>query len=123
MAQVVTTSWGQCEQLDGFSQASAENTLFQEAAAQGMTIVSASGDDGSEDCFPDVADGRRSTIPASQPFVTGVGGTSLDHESATGGRASETCGTTESTVGASGGGVSSFWPMPTYQSAAPASCT
>jgi subtilase family serine protease len=118
-AQVVTTSWGQCEQLEGQQAASSENTLFEEAAAQGMTIVSASGDDGSEDCFP-TSPTLQVDDPASQPFVTGVGGTSLT-TNASGARASETVWNDGTDVGASGGGVSSFWPMPSYQSGAPAS--
>jgi subtilase family serine protease len=117
-AQVVSTSWGQCEQLEGFGSASSENTLFQEAAAQGMSIVSASGDDGSEDCFP-APPTLQVDDPASQPFVTGVGGTSLTTNPATGARASETVWNDGTSVGASGGGVSSFWPMPSYQSSAP----
>ncbi len=118
LAQVVTTSWGQCEQLEGQQSASSENTLFQEAAAQGMTVVSASGDDGSEDCYPTPLT-LQVDDPASQPFVTGVGGTSLTTNPTTGGRASETVWNDGIEVGASGGGVSSFWPMPSYQSSAP----
>ncbi len=117
-AQVVSTSWGQCEQLEGQQSASSENTLFEEAAAQGMTVVSASGDDGSEDCYP-TPPTLQVDDPASQPFVTGVGGTSLTTNPTTGGRASETVWNDGTDVGASGGGVSSFWPMPSYQSGAP----
>ena len=116
-AQVLSASWGQCEPLDGFSQASAENTLFQEAAAEGMTILSASGDDGSEDCYP-VPPTLQVDDPASEPFVTGVGGTSLSENSG-GARLSETVWNDGPAVGASGGGVSTFWSMPTYQSGAP----
>ncbi len=117
-AQVVTTSWGQCEQLEGQQSAASEDTLFKEAAAQGMTVVSASGDDGSEDCFPTPAT-LQVDDPASQPFVTGVGGTSLATNATAGARASETVWNDGTDVGASGGGVSSIWPMPSYQSGAP----
>jgi Pro-kumamolisin, activation domain/Putative Ig domain len=117
LAQVVTASWGQCEPLNGFSQAQAESILFQQAAAEGMTIVSAAGDDGSEDCFPESPTAAVDD-PASQPYVTGVGGTSL---ASIGPRPSESVWNDGVTVGAGGGGVSSFWPMPTYQSAAPSS--
>jgi subtilase family serine protease len=116
-AQVLSASWGQCEPLDGFSGAAAENTLFQEAAAEGITILSASGDDGSEDCYP-VPPTLQVDDPASQPFVTGVGGTSLTENSA-GTRLSETVWNDGPAVGASGGGVSTFWSMPSYQSDAP----
>ena len=117
VAQVVTASWGQCEPLNGYGQAQSENTLFQQAAAEGMTIVSASGDDGSEDCFPSTPTAAVDD-PASQPYVTGVGGT---HVNSLGPRPSESVWNDGVTVGAGGGGVSSFWPMPSYQSAAPAS--
>jgi Pro-kumamolisin, activation domain/Putative Ig domain len=117
LAQVVTASWGQCEPLNGFSQAQAESILFQQAAAEGMTIVSAAGDDGSEDCFPESPTAAVDD-PASQPYVTGVGGTSL---ASIGPRPSESVWNDGVTVGAGGGGVSSFWTMPTYQSAAPSS--
>jgi subtilase family serine protease len=119
-AQVVTTSWGQCEELEGFGQASSENTLFQEAAAQGMTIVSASGDDGSEDCFPTPAT-LQVDDPASQPFVTGVGGTTLTASPTTGAHLGETVWNDGPSIGASGGGISSFWQMPAYQKDAPGS--
>ena len=115
-AQVVTASWGQCEALNGATQAAAENTLFEEAAAQGMTILSASGDDGAEDCFP-ASVTPQVDDPASQPFVTGVGGTRVN---SLGPRPSESVWNDGPAVGAGGGGVSSIWKMPTYQSTADA---
>jgi subtilase family serine protease len=116
-AQVVTASWGQCEPLNGLQQSQAENTLFQQAAAEGMSIVSASGDDGAEDCYPESPTAAVDD-PASQPYVTGVGGT---HLASIGSRPSESVWNDGQTVGAGGGGVSSFWTMPSYQSAAPSS--
>jgi subtilase family serine protease len=121
-AQVVTTSWGQCEQAQGSSQSGAENILFEEAAAQGMSVVSASGDDGSEDCFGTPGSSQTALEvddPASQPFVTGVGGTSLSTNTTTGAHLGETVWNDGATTGASGGGVSSLWSMPGYQSQAP----
>jgi subtilase family serine protease len=123
IAQVVTASWGQCEFINdtqlvnGTGEASAENTLFQEAAAQGQSIVSASGDEGAEDCFPTPPTAQVDD-PASQPYVTGVGGTSFQ---ALGPRPSETVWNDKYPTGASGGGVSSIWKMPTYQSNTPGS--
>jgi hypothetical protein len=110
--RVISTSWGVCEPEAGPA-VNAENTLFQEAAVQGQSVFAASGDNGSSDCSP--GSGVAVDDPASQPFVTGVGGTSLTSlgpppvESVWNNR-----------YGASGGGVSSFWTMPTYQSGAPA---
>ena len=48
---MISASWGQCESVETAQNADAEATLFEEAAAQGQTFVSASGDDGSEDCY------------------------------------------------------------------------
>jgi Pro-kumamolisin, activation domain/Putative Ig domain len=121
-AQVVTVSWGQCEPTVGQADAMAENTLFQQAAAQGQTIVAADGDTGAQDC--DTGGTPPQTQPAvddpsSQPYVTGVGGTTL---SALGPRPIESVwnsgGMPLSAMvqpGASGGGISSFWPMPAAQ--------
>ncbi len=114
-AQVVSASWGQCEPLEGSTVAHTENTLFQEAAAQGMSILSASGDDGSEDCYP-FPPTLQVDDPASQPFVTGVGGTSL---AGLGPRPTESAWNDGPTIGAGGGGISTFWSMPGYQSRAP----
>lgn len=113
-AKVLSTSWGVCETTNGASLISAEGTLFEQAAAQGQSVVAAAGDDGSTDC-------KTSALavddPASQPFVTGVGGTSL---SSLGPPPAETAWNDSSIrTGAGGGGVSSFHVMPSYQADAP----
>ena len=52
-AKVVSTSWGICEPLlAGYSNQSVENPIFEEMAAQGQTMVAASGDSGSEALRP-----------------------------------------------------------------------
>ena len=56
-AQVISSSYGLCEALMtapafGGPEASAENTVFQEMAAQGQSVLVASGDTGSEACAP-----------------------------------------------------------------------
>jgi hypothetical protein len=116
-ANVITSSWGECEAALGTQAAQAESALFQEAAVQGQTVLAASGDNGSEDCFDSSASSPVRTAavddPASQPFVTGVGGTTLP-AAAPGG---ETVWNTPGS-GASGGGNSTLWPMPAYQSSA-----
>jgi hypothetical protein len=129
-AQILTNSWGNCEPDEGSQDAAAENVLFEEAAAQGQTVLSAAGDDGSEDCYGynpgSLAESELSVDdPASQPFVTGVGGSSLQ---ALGPPLTETVwndgidggGATGIQPGAGGGGISAFWGMPAYQADAPA---
>jgi subtilase family serine protease len=125
-ANVVSVSWGECEALIGSANASAESTLFQEAAAQGQTVVSAAGDQGAQDCNASGGLPNLSTAvddPASQPFVTGIGGTTM---SAIGPRPTEQVWNNGSLLGlnpmsgAGGGGTSSLWSMPSYQAKASA---
>ena len=124
VAKVISTSWGICESQEGSSNAAGEYTLFEEAATQGQTVVAAAGDSGAEDCTDQNGNpigGPAVDDPASQPFVTGVGGTTLD---ALGPPPSETVWNESSQhppQGAGGGGISSFWTMPSYQSSAAAS--
>jgi subtilase family serine protease len=116
-ASVISTSWGQCETHEGASAATGENTLFQEAAVQGQSMVAAAGDSGSEDCRPEPhSEPLAVDDPASQPFVTGVGGTTL---SALGPPPTQTVWNEKPVAGgAGGGGISELWPMPSYQSTA-----
>ncbi|MCU1491040.1 MAG: Pro-kumamolisin, activation domain [Acidimicrobiaceae bacterium] len=122
-AQVLTTSWGECEQVAGDAAAQAENLLFEQAALQGQSMVAAAGDNGSEDCSTGAGGSRASLAvddPASQPFVTAVGGTTLR----IGASPTETTwntGPNSSQPGAGGGGLSSIWRMPTYQAKTPPS--
>jgi len=77
-AQIISTSWGLCEPLESASERKATHALFVQAAAQGQTIFAASGDSGSEDCLFETGSATLSVdSPASDPLVTGVGGTSL----------------------------------------------
>lgn len=108
--KVISTSWGICEQTAGGVEA--EQTLFKEAAAQGQSIFAAAGDSGSTDCYRlDVSNPLALAVddPASQPYVVGVGGTTLTAEGETVWNGSST------SSGAGGGGISELWCMPTYQ--------
>jgi hypothetical protein len=111
VAKVISTSWGECESAEVATNAQSENTLFEEAATQGQSVLAAAGDSGSTDC-------GGSTLavddPASQPYVTGVGGTTL---SAVGPPPTESVWNDGKRGGAGGGGISSRWKMPSYQSA------
>ncbi|GHO75114.1 hypothetical protein KSD_28850 [Ktedonobacter sp. SOSP1-85] len=113
---VVSTGWRLCEANQGTSIMDTENNLFMTAAAQGQTIVAASGMFGSSDCFdrynPGAPTAPAVDDPASQPYVTGVGATVLSINS-DGSYASET--TYNDFNGASGGGISSYWPHPSWQ--------
>jgi pro-kumamolisin-like protein/putative Ig domain-containing protein len=116
-AAVISTSWGLCEPQQGSGAAAAENDLFTEAVAQGQSVFAASGDNGVQDCqdstnpYDPTLSYRTVDDPASQPWVTGAGGTSL---TSNGPPPVETVW--NNSAGAGGGGVSSFWGAPSYQS-------
>jgi hypothetical protein len=117
--QMVTTSWGLCESelqqiAPGMQQA--ENLLFQQAAAQGQSILAASGDSGSDDCNPGFYEPVSPVLsvddPASQPYVVSVGGTTIDNATTP---PSEHVWNDAIAGGAGGGGISASWPMPIWQ--------
>ena len=113
--RVVSTSWGQCEAQLTSADLQAESSIFQQAIAQGQTVIAAAGDEGSEDCylFPSSNDTRLQVDdPASQPWVTGVGGTTIG---ALGPAPAESVWNTGLFAGTGGGGVSTVWTMPTWQ--------
>ena len=112
VAKQASTSWGLAELQNSTSFLNSENTIFKQMAAQGQSIFAASGDNGAYD------DGHNLSVddPASQPYVTGVGGTKLT-TSSTGAWQSETTWNDGSAAnGGSGGGISAVWSQPTYQS-------
>jgi kumamolisin len=80
-ADTVSSSWGVCENDVTAGYVQAENTIFEQMAFQGQSMFSSSGDTGAFDCIR--SDGT--TIvnvddPPSQPWVTSVGGTSLESD-------------------------------------------
>ena len=110
--QLISTSWGMCEPDSDGPLLTAEHTLFAEAAAQGQTVFAAAGDSGSTDCLGDGSkNGAALSVddPAAQPYVVGVGGTSL------GARSERVWNDSATADGAAGGGLSSAWCMPGYQ--------
>jgi hypothetical protein len=120
--QTVTTSWGLCEQAvqqgsPGIQQA--ENLIFEQAAAQGQTVFSASGDQGSNDCN---AFGATSPVdpvlsvddPSSQPYVVATGGTTINDATQP---ANEQVWNDGAAWGSAGGGISESWPIPAWQDA------
>lgn len=112
-AKQTSTSWGLAENSATASTRASENTAFQQMAAQGQSIYAAAGDSGAND------NGSTLSVddPASQPYMTGVGGTAITTAGAGGAYQSETTWNRGSTAnGAGGGGISTIWPIPSYQS-------
>ncbi len=123
-AQVVGYQWGMCEPDLGFSNASAEQQILLQMVLQGQSVLAATGNNGLYACSGDGNSFRQFSFnvqdPASQPFVTAVGGSELTFTTNVAGtaqRATEQPWLTN-TVGvlqAGGGGISQFWAAPAWQ--------
>jgi hypothetical protein len=118
-ASQVSTSWGLCEaslQQGAPGAQQVENEIFAQIAAQGQTVFAAAGDDGSDSCAghaaTPVAPNLSVLDPASQPYVTSVGGTTITSASQP---PQETVWNNGSNGGAGGGGISAAWAMPSWQ--------
>ncbi len=85
------------------------NEAFQMAALKGVTILAASGDNGSSDGEPAAL--AHADFPASSPWVTSCGGT---HLTVSGSKITERVWNDGAGNG-SGGGISDLFPVPDYQ--------
>ncbi len=141
-AAVVSSSWAVCENDVSASYVQAENVVFEQMASQGQSMFGAEGDTGAFSCIR--SDGT--TIvnvldPPSQPWVTSVGGTSLESfnpgtnphprypSTETVWNVDGLCSSAApapsndnqggffwcAETGAGGGGSSQWWGMPSYQ--------
>ena len=146
IARIISISYGACETaLAGFSLES----NFQQAEAQGQTVVAASGDQGSTACSGDTTNGLTTTqqfalavnYPASSPYVTGVGGTEISAANDVSTNSTYWTGqgstdvitsaktyipevvwnddSTQFGLGASAGGASALFTKPTWQTGVP----
>ena len=110
---VISISWGGPESTWTSQLMTTFDQVAQEGAALGVTITVAAGDDGSSD---GVSDGSNNVdFPSSSPNVLACGGTTLD--SSNGVITSETVWNDGTDGGATGGGYSTVFAQPTYQSA------
>jgi kumamolisin len=111
---VISISWGGPESSWTSQAMNAFDAAAQDAAALGITICAASGDNGSGD---NVNDGHNHVdFPASSPHILACGGTCL--RSSKGTALDETVWNDGSGAGAAGGGFSVQFPVPPYQSGA-----
>jgi len=152
-APVMTLSFGLCEAQMGSGNQFYYN-LWQQAAAEGISVFVASGDSGSAGCdvpYSTNSSGQNATKPASQgfgvnglastPFNVAVGGTQFNdtaspstywnsandshYASAKGyipevvwNESSYTAGSSSNSLYAAGGGASTVWPRPAWQTGA-----
>ena len=111
---VISISWGGAESTWTAQAMTAFDSAAQDAAALGVTICAASGDNGSSDGVSDGA--NHVDFPASSPHILACGGTSL--QSLNGAITSETVWNDGTQGGAGGGGFSNQFPLPAWQASA-----
>ncbi len=109
---VVSISWGGPESTWTAQATSALDAACQAAAAVGVTITVAAGDNGSSDGVSGTA--NHVDFPASSPHVLACGGTKL-HGSGSRIQTEVVWNETAAKEGATGGGVSALFPLPTWQ--------
>jgi subtilase family serine protease len=143
-ASTISMSWSNCEDDVTAAFVQTENVIFEQMALQGQSFFAANQDDGAFGCILSGSNIPNVQDPASQPWVTGVGGTSLESDNP--GTSShpaypqgtETVWNTDNLcsdhaaapgndnqggyywchdlpVGAGGGGNSQYWGRPFYQ--------
>ena len=103
-AKVANYSWGSCETNLSPAHKDDMAKVFARAIAQGVNIMVASGDNGSDSC----GDGtNKADWPSANPNVVSVGGTTLN--------ITADKSATEVGWSGSGGGISALWDLPTWQ--------
>ena len=127
---VVSISWDLGEHFFTKAQAAEMSSILLGAAAHHVTVVASSGDTGGfsdaqsfGSALPSESTVKEVSLPASDPFVLAVGGTTLTANPSTGAYISETVWNTTSDFTspstASGGGFSHLYARPSYQDGVP----
>ncbi len=136
LAPVVSDSYGSCEAQTGQAGINSFNTIFQQANAQGQTVVAPAGDTGAADCDSGTGVahlGLAVDYPGSSPNVTSAGGTAFNEGTGTywnttndamSGSAigyipemvwNDSTTTAPITLSAGGGGASLYFAKPSWQ--------
>ena len=122
---VVSISWDLGEHFFTKAQAAEMQSILLGAAAHHVTVIASSGDTGG---FSDMqpfgsTPVKEVSLPASDPLVLAVGGTTLTANPSTGAYIGETVWNTSSSFSqpgsASGGGFSHLYARPAYQDGVP----
>jgi kumamolisin len=111
----MSISWGQSEDQWTAQARTAMDQALADAAALGVTVTVAAGDNGSSDATTGTA--PHVDFPAASPHVLACGGTSLTL-TASGTISSETVWNDGTSGGATGGGVSDTFALPSWQTGA-----
>lgn len=137
-APVMSTSYGSCEASMGAAELAFYNSLWQQAASEGISSFVSSGDSGAAGCYggnSSSASGKGVNGLCSSPYATCVGGTQFNEGSNYGQYWASTNGAGDSSalsyipemvwnesganggsgLWASGGGISLVYPQPSWQ--------
>jgi subtilase family serine protease len=130
LGDVISQSFGEAEACVDPAMLPEEAALFAKAAKEGMTLVASTGDTGAAQPSCDGSSPVFSApFPASDPNVTGVGGTTLNADPVTGSYLGETAWTEPlfgcnfpavdpTDINCSGGGFSTIFERPAWQRSA-----
>jgi kumamolisin len=116
LAKQIGISWGFPEDRYTAVDFNSEEPIFEQMAAQGQSFYAAAGDNGAYD---DTNSPRSLVVddPASDPYVCGVGGTRLSVTNSENWQSETSWNDTifGSPTSGGGGGISSYWPIPSWQ--------
>ena len=143
IAPVIAISYGVCESQLSSNDYTTLNNLLAQAASQGQSVISATGDNGSTDCYgiTSLTTAQQQALavdfPGSSEYVTGMGGTEFPSANVassnttywTAANGSDVISSALSYIpeqvwnddssanglGAGGGGASTFTPRPSWQ--------
>ena len=116
LGDTITQSFGEAEQCMDPKIFAQQHQLFMLAAAKGITVFASAGDQGAAQPTCDGSSYAKAvSTPASDPFVTGVGGTALDADGTTGAYHSESVWNEPRFTSAGGGGYSVEYATPGFQ--------
>jgi subtilase family serine protease len=127
LGDVISQSFGEAETCVDPSILAQEHVVFQQAVSKGMTLFASSGDSGASQFNCDgTAAILAASSPASDPLVTGVGGTTLSATDPAGMYSVETAWTeplfgcnppavAAADINCSGGGFSTLYERPSFQ--------
>jgi subtilase family serine protease len=111
VASVVNSSFGGCASADP-SFADSTNSIAQQGASEGITFSASSGDSGSNECSGSLG----TSAPADDPYMVSVGGVNFTENSSGVLQTVTAQGDVSGTGFQSGGGVSTVFAEPSYQS-------
>ena len=119
LGDTISQSFGEAERCMDPTQLKRQELIFKAAVVKGITLFASSGDEGA--ALP-TCDGdhlfKAASTPASDPNVTGVGGTTLHADGRSGAYQSESTWNESALLGdatAGGGGLSVLYGRPLYQ--------